>query len=241
MTVTGAARNRGGTFILSSEAISLQLSVPRILLSALGGLVCGVLGILLAKFLLHRRGLDDPFTAKNGYLPIIAMLLPGAAVGAFTGGIVPPIVGLLLMICCLTVSVTDCAHRILPNEAVLAILLIKLLFGIPTLCGVQGFLPFDLIQSLIGLACCFAVFALPGLFGKKVGAGDIKLAAAAGFFLGINYALLAVMLMGVFVIIYSIVQRKVPFLSFFKTYIPMGPFIAAGLFIAYLFSLNLSF
>ncbi len=206
----------------------MEIFIIRILVCALLGVGVGFAGVYFAKLLLKQRGLEYSLTKKAERLIICLMGLPGGAIGGFCGGYFLPVCGLCLLCICLTVSLTDFTNRIIPNQGVLALLLLSLAFGIPSMCGVKGFPEFDIVQSLIGLAVCFAVFALPGLFGKKVGAGEIKLAAAMGFCLGINYALLAIALMGILVILYAMAQRRLPLMGFLKTQIPMAPFITVG-------------
>lgn len=208
--------------------------IIRTAICAVCGVAIGIIGIILAKLLLKQRNLEYVNSKKTDVLLSLAMAVPGGAVGAFTSGVALPICGLLLLCICVCISYADTYARVIPNQTVLAILVLGLAFGIPTLCGVENFLKFNIVQSLIGFVVCFIVFALPGLFGKKVGAGDIKLAAATGFFLGIYYALIAVVVMGVLVIVYGIFQRKLPLLSYMKTEIPMGPFITVGLMAAFI-------
>ena len=214
----------------------IESFIIRILACALLGVGAGVLGVYFAKLLLKQRGLEYSLSKKTERITVCLMALPGGAIGAFCGGYVLPICGLCLLCICVTVSLTDFTNRIIPNQGVLALLLLSLAFGIPSMCGVKGFPEFDVVQSLIGLAVCFVVFSLPGLFGKKVGAGDIKLAAAMGFCLGINYALLAIAVMGMMVILYGMLQRRLPIMGFLKTQIPMAPFITVGCMAAFILS-----
>ena len=217
----------------------MQDLILRISCCAAAGFGCGVASLAWIRRLVRNRELLFPLSRRASRILIAAAVLLGGAVGGLTSGIVPPICGLLLMCICITASVIDWTHRIIPNDTILALLALALAGGLPTLFGLDGFLPFNLWLSLAGLAACFAVFALPGLFGKQVGAGDVKLAAAMGFFLGLGNALLGVVLMGALVILYSCLQRKLPILEFLKTQIPMGPFITAGLFVVYLGSFYL--
>lgn len=207
--------------------------ILRILLAAAAGFGGWKAAEAWIGYLLLRRGKTFSLTGK-------AKLLLGAAdaaVGGILGLLIPEIpallCGILLLIVCTVLSVTDWVHRLIPNPAVLAILALTLLFGVPALLGVPGFPSFRPLQSLIGLAVGLGLFALPGLFGKNVGAGDIKLAGAMGFFLGIYPMLLGLIVMGLLVIGYGLVQSRVPVLKFFRSYIPMGPFIAAGMLTAF--------
>ena len=216
------------------EGASLPVLILRIVCCAILGVLAGLAAKAWTKYLLRKRALEYTLTPKWEKLLCAATTVLGGAAGGLTTGIVAPVCGLLLLVICAVVSVTDWLHRIIPNPAVLALLLLKLALALPALLGVPGFPEFDLLQSALGLAVCFIVFSLPGLFGKKVGAGDIKFAAAMGFFLGLMNALYAVIVMGLLIIAYSVFQRRAPILEVFKSFIPMGPFIAVGTYAVYL-------
>ena len=111
----------------------------------------------------------------------------------------------------------------IPNELVLAILILAAVFGF------TGAIVFNIWQSLLGMVVCFVIFFLPSLFGKQVGAGDIKLAAAMGFALGLTGGLYAVAGMGTLVLLYVLIDRRMPLPQRLKTMIPMGPFLAVSL------------
>ena len=134
----------------------------------------------------------------------------------------------------ITVAVSDGLCRIIPNPTVLAVFSAALARIAASLLHLPGAPGFGLLSSLGGMVFCFAVFFAPGLMGKRVGAGDIKLAAAMGFLLGFGNALLAIVVMGVLMLGYSMAQRKMPLLTFLKTDIPMGPFISAGMMFAWM-------
>jgi len=76
---------------------------------------------------------------------------------------------------------------------------------------------------------CFVIFFLPSLFGKQVGAGDVKLAAAMGFALGLTGSLYAIACMGALVLLYTFLDNRLPLAERLKSMIPMGPFLALGL------------
>ena len=134
----------------------------------------------------------------------------------------------------LTLAVADWLCRIIPNPTVLAVFGLKLLLMAAALLHIPGAPTFRVLSSLIGMVFCLLVFSAPGLMGKRVGAGDIKLAAAMGFLLGLQTTLIAIVIMGVLMLGYSVFQRKMPLLVFLKTDIPMGPFLAAGMLLAWM-------
>ena len=100
--------------------------------------------------------------------------------------------------------------------------------------GLIGLISFQIWQSLLGLAVCFVIFFLPSLFGKAVGAGDVKLASAMGFALGLVGSLYAVVCMGALVLLYALIDSRVPLPQRLKTMIPMGPFLALALIVVLL-------
>lgn len=208
--------------------------IARILCCTAAGYGCGVGADIWTGRLLQQRGHEYLLSSKAKRLLPLITTAAGAALGLFAERGTDALCGLLLLVICATVFLCDWMHRIIPNPTVLALFGLKLAIGIPGLLKVPGFPPFDPVGALIGMVACFIVFCLPGFLGKNVGAGDIKLAAAMGFLLGIYSALLAVVLMGLLVLAYTAAQNQAPFLAFLKTNIPMGPFIAVGMFAAYL-------
>ena len=132
----------------------MTVIVLRILLAAAAGFGGWKAAQAWITYLLQRREKDCTLSKKAG-------LLLGAAdavIGGVLGWLIPEIPTLICAIALLTVctvlSVTDWTHRLIPNPAVLAIVCLKLLFGVPALCGVAGFPEFHVLQSLIGLAVC---------------------------------------------------------------------------------------
>lgn len=198
------------------------------------GVVCAFICERIIYLLERKRNLKRKISIKEKWLLVIIMMLFGGAIGVFSKGIIHILYAFLLLCSCEIISVFDLHHRIIPNDAVTAIFIIKLLFGVPSLFGLQCFVQFRIVQSLLGLVVCFVVFCLPSFFGKNVGAGDVKLASALGFCLGLTNALFAVVIMGLVILTYGFVQRQMPVLSFFKNMIPMGPFIAFGMMVVLL-------
>lgn len=210
--------------------------ITRALCGAAGGALCTALAWVWTQRLLAQRGHELSLTMTQKYFLGAGIILCGVAIGILTEGVVTGIYGLLLLCICVTAAVIDWNFRIIPNETVLALLLLTLVFGIPALLGIGGFPPFAPLQSLLGLLACFAVFLAPSVMGKKVGAGDVKFAAAMGFCLGLTNALVAVVAMGVLMLAWCVVQNRMPLLAMLKSNIPMGPFITAGLFATFLWA-----
>ena len=183
----------------------------------------------LAAKLLKARGKELNMSKTEKYLLLGAAAVCGAFTGWTCGFTAESLYLLALLVISQTVAVCDIQERIIPNETVLAILALTLFFGIPSALGAIGFPDFNLWHSLIGLGACFLIFTLPALFKKNVGAGDVKLAAAMGFALGIGNSLFAIVVMGLMIIAVMFMQRQMPALEYLKRMVPMGPFLAAAM------------
>lgn len=198
------------------------------------GAGCGCGALAWAYRLLRSRKRQESLPCLAERLIVLAAAVCGGTIGFYSRAWLPMIFTLALLTVGIAVAVPDWLCRIIPNPTVLAVFALKLLLIAGALLGIPGVPSFSLLSSLGGMVCCFVIFSLPGLMGKQVGAGDIKLAAAVGFLLGFSGALLAIVCMGVLMLGYCVVQQRMPLLKFLKTNIPMGPFIAAGMVIAYL-------
>lgn len=200
-----------------------------ILAGVLGGAACGCGAIHWAHRLLQTRNRPERTFASAKILLILAAAGIGGVIGYFNQQVLPLLSGLAIMTVAMTVLITDWLCRLIPNPTVLAVLAIKLVLIVAALLHIPGAPAIGLLSSLGGLAFCFVAFFLPGFFGKNVGAGDVKLAAAMGFLLGFFGSLYAIIIMGILMFVYALAQHKMPVIAFLKTNIPMGPFIAAGM------------
>jgi prepilin signal peptidase PulO-like enzyme (type II secretory pathway) len=140
----------------------------------------------------------------------------------------------LILIICVTISVIDFHYRIIPNELLLGMLIIKILVGVLGLTGIAIFPKWNILLSLVGLVTGFIVFAIPGAFGKAVGAGDVKLAASVGFCLGVNGLLSSIVLMGLGVLAFSLIQKNKTLRNMMYDMIPLGPFMSVAMIIVML-------
>jgi prepilin signal peptidase PulO-like enzyme (type II secretory pathway) len=187
------------------------------------GAVLAVPTRLICGLLLKRRGYAQMLERKHFWILFSCMAVIGGVIGWQAGVSFRGLYLFLLLFVAACVFYIDAKHRIIPNELVLAILVFALVFGL------TGAIRFNIWQSLLGFAVCFVIFFIPALFGKKVGAGDIKLAAAMGFALGLTGSLYAIAGMGVLVLIYILFDHRMPLPQMLKTMIPMGPFLTLAL------------
>lgn len=200
----------------------MQAFLPVIYGAALGAMLA-VPARLLYGFLLKQRGIAGQMERKHFWMLLAGLVLIGGVIGWRAGVTFRGLYLMLLLLVAGLAFLIDATHRIIPNELVLAILVLAAVFGL------TGAIRFQIWNSLLGLAVCFVIFFLPGLFGKQVGAGDVKLAAAMGFALGLKGSLYAIACMGALVLLYVILDWRIPFAQRLKTIIPMGPFLALAL------------
>ena len=203
--------------------------ILRVLTGTAAGLIAQPAAQALASMLLKARGKELKMRKGEKLILLAVSAVCGAAI-AFSCGYSPESLYLIgLLVLSQTVAITDIHERIIANETVLGIIVLTLVFGIPSALGAKGFPDFNIAHSIIGLAACFIIFMLPAIFRKNVGPGDVKLAAAMGFALGIGNSLFAVMVMGMMIISVMFMQRRMPAIEYLKKMIPMGPFLAAAM------------
>jgi len=144
----------------------------------------------------------------------------------------------VLLCALIVITGTDLSHRIIPDAITLPGMVIGLVASATTL-------PVGFINGLLGLlvgggVLWFAAWMSPYLFGKEgMGGGDIKLLGMVGAFLGWKPALLTILLgalagsiVGIALIATRVIRRD--------DYVPFGPFLALGAFIALLFHQDLT-
>lgn len=199
-----------------------------LILWILFGAACGSLltlpAIWISNVMLKKRSLEA--IQLSGKALAALTVLAGLAGGctAWRAGVtVQMVYGMLMLGISMMIALIDAKHRIIPNELVLSVIVLSALFGAFRL------IRFDWVSTLIGFAACFILFMLPALMAKKVGAGDVKLAAAMGFALGLGGSMAAVAVMGALVLFYTLAEQRVLSLGAIKRLIPMGPFLAAAL------------
>ena len=196
---------------------------------AAAGMLCKFAADAAVAFYRKKKNLEAEESRMERGIILLLMAVFGGCFAALFPLSAETVYYFLLMTLGMAVAITDVHHRRIPNLFLIIMLAVRICFGIPALLGAPGFPEFPIVQSLLGLVLCFAIFFAPGFFGKSVGAGDVKLAAVMGFCLGLTNALIAIVIMGILVIVWSMVQRRMPMLEYLKSTIPMGPFLAAGM------------
>ena len=208
--------------------------IVNILTGCLLGAAMKPLSDPLSRRLLTVRNKEYRETRKMYLLQLLISALLGGGIGYRFGFSLQSLFLILLLFVGNVISFTDIQCRIIPNDMIITIFGIKLVFGILALMKVGNLPKWNPLLSLAGFAVLAAIFFLPVIFGKKIGFGDIKLAMAMGFAAELMPGLYAICLMGVLVVIYGILQRQVPFIGFLKMDFPMGPFLCTALILALL-------
>ena len=194
-----------------------------IAIGAVAGAAAAVAVRFLCALLLRQRGLRAGMPIAHFFMLLGSLAAIGAVIGWRAGMTLRGLYLMLLLCVSAAAFYIDARHRIIPNELVLAIIALAAGFGL------AGAIPFRLGSSLLGLAVCFVIFFIPGMLGKQIGAGDIKLAAAMGFALGFAGSMYAVAGMGALVLCYILLPGRIRFSERLRQTIPMGPFLTLAL------------
>lgn len=123
------------------------------------------------------------------------------------------------------ISFTDIKHHIIPDSLVIIILLTGMVFSIIS----KSFLN-CVLGTFSGGGIMFIIALIPG----SIGGGDVKLMAALGAYLGAKGIIYSIMLGFILSSIYSFIILLLKKKGC-KDYIPLGPFLCMGTFIAFYF------
>lgn len=203
------------------------------ILMILCGALAGYLSLLLSKKLIIARKGEIPqkglVTGK--YAPLFWVTLGSAGFGLiqlFDAGLLRNAEYAVVYLICLCIGAVDFTIRKIPNSLLLALIANRTLFL------ALNFSKDELKLSLWGFGAAVVIFMLPSLLKINVGAGDIKLAAITGFYLGVNGFLQAMIIMAVTITIYGfyLMIRRIGNL---RSKTAMGPYLVFGMFCSMLF------
>ncbi|NLW73579.1 MAG: prepilin peptidase [Clostridiales bacterium] len=199
------------------------------------GAVAGLLSLMLTKILVRERSETMPLHVVLSHrLAPYGWCLLCAAWFAFVyytgGGVLERAEYITVFVICLIIAAVDLVVKKIPNSMLLALVAARIL---------SLALRFDIEavkSSFLGFFAAAVIFAIPSFFGVSVGAGDMKLAAVAGLYLGPGGFLQAMVIMGALMSFYGIciLTRKTGNL---KTQAAMGPYLATGLIVTLVFPL----
>lgn len=158
---------------------------------------------------------------------MLILSIVNGTIWAFAGLFISsPIIGLLIALqfsIGIIIGFIDISIRIIPNELVLTLLILGVIFQILNF-GFEALL-YALISMIVMMTVFVSVAAFVG-FGK-VGAGDVKLAGAVGLALGYPLVITAVYMMSIILLIYiaaGLLTKKISLATMF----PLAPFIISG-------------
>lgn len=201
----------------------------------------GVLGEgmrrLTRRLIQNRTGLpaQNPLL-KSWWSPVVWIAVCAAAGGFISVYITEHIssieyIGIFLIL--ISIAVIDISIRKIPNELLIMLVALKLFAAFASLN------PASLLTAALGLAVGLVLFMVPLFIGVGVGWGDVKMAAAAGFCLGIAGILQATMVMAAVMacyLLFLVITKK----GNRKTKAAMGPALSLGMMVALLFPLALA-
>jgi leader peptidase (prepilin peptidase)/N-methyltransferase len=165
------------------------------------------------------------FTTRNIIVILISGLLFLISFLQFSLNIIF-IQALVLNSILIVASFIDIKHQIIPNKLIICTLIIGIL------CLFINDISFA--NALGGMVLGGGVLLLLALVPRVLGGGDIKLMFVLGMFLGAKGVLVALFLAFVIASIISILLLSLK-IKKRKDYIPFGPFLALGTFIAFHF------
>lgn len=199
-------------------------------------IVFGIIGLIIGykvtdisnRIIKYKRPETD--IDENNFLDSNIMRVMIVAVTAvlwvLSGSINNTIIGLLIsaqITIGIIIAYIDVKIRIIPNELVLAMVVLGIIFQILN----YGFKA--LIGAAITMVVMMAVFtAVAGFVGfGKVGAGDVKLAGAMGIALGYPLIVTAIGVMAVSLLVFILTGMALKKI-YLSTMLPFAPFMITG-------------
>lgn len=208
-------------------------SLIRIAVLAVIGLVGGYFVPGLTQRVLDYKGKqkNKAYPAQPGYMAMPCKLICATVSGVGLGlcAYAEEAWYLLLAVTLVwlvgaVVFLTDVRVRIIPNEAVLALLVLGGVLRVLT-AGVSSLL--NSLLTMLGIMVVWLV--LGGILGHgSVGAGDVKLCGVIGFLFGVPGVVVPVLVMAGSMLLYIVIGLMTRRLRL-KSYFPMGPFLVAGM------------
>jgi Flp pilus assembly protein, protease CpaA len=203
-------------------------------LYGLVGLVAGYYLFIWTEKLIKKKCLqrnnknEDPFN-KN-YIKIAFCIINAVAwawAGLQVGEPLDMLLFAILFSLATMIAMIDLRIHTIPNELVIAILIIGICFQLIHFGGRSLLIA---VACMLGIMILFMIVAAIVGF-DKVGAGDVKLAGAMGLVLGYPHILSAVLVMCVAMLIFIFIGMKTYRLTL-KSMYAYGPFMMIGLIVA---------
>lgn len=226
------------------------------IIAAVSGLIAGFIFWKLAIIQISKRTKDavKQNSLKKIYIPVLWMFISAIS---FVGLVflygskyfpandfeyVSKVIEYALYISIVfNIAAVDFLIRKIPNELLLYLMLIKVVFVVIALLNLEKTpetAAMDLVFTpLIGLVVGFFLFSIPSMFKINIGAGDVKFSGVIGFCLGYYLFLQAMIIMAIILLgylLFLLITRK----GNLKTATAMGPYLALGAVITILFPLS---
>jgi len=196
------------------------------------GAVSGLLCLLLTRKLIYYRNKTKTNSFLTGkYAPFLWIIIGATAFYLIYIAEISEIKKIeysVVYVVCLTLGAVDFLIRKIPNSLILMLIANKIVFI------ALDFSVDEIKKSVFGFAVACVVFVIPSFLKISVGAGDIKLAAATGLYLGVIDFMQAMIIMAVSFALYGF-YMLIKKTGNFRTKTAMGPYLALGLFFTLLF------
>lgn len=213
-------------------------------MNTVSALIYGIVGLIIGfkvpnisyKIMEYKKGKDNTAIKNNflnyKYVAFLLSLFNGIAwfLSAYhkVGGLYASLIAVQITLA-LIIAHIDINIRIIPNELVLTIIVLGILYQ-TIFFGLYG-----IIGSVMSMIFIMVVFtAVAGFMGfGKVGAGDVKFAGAIGLSLGYPLITTAMGTMAIVLFVFIIIGLLFKKIQM-STMLPLGPFLSAGYLIALL-------
>ncbi len=188
---------------------------------------------LFARFIYKKRFGEQLFNGKKGVvIQLISIVLSGLmmdALGIYGFSLISRVSLVTLAATALLIGRIDRNKMIIPNEMILALLVIRVISLFGEMFIDNNPVGITLFDTLAGIFAATAIFLMARLFSKGcVGMGDIKLLAVVGMYVGVG-TILPLLIVTVFSsLIYSVIMIAKKTISK-KDTMSFAPFIAAGI------------
>lgn len=182
--------------------------------------------IIELKLAQRQKQKEANFLDRRNWLILMSISngLFWGIIGYFAPSLLTGVLICLLVTLAIMFTVIDMIIHIIPNEMILAGLILGIAFQLST---------FGLKHFWIALACMASIIVIFTIVGlilglNKIGAGDVKLAGLMGLILGYPLILYAILMMCVALIIYTVLGLSTGKMTH-VTMFAFAPFLMLGL------------
>lgn len=205
-----------------------------IILGVIGSVLGAKIPAISARIIKYKKRKintsDDDIFLYSKWLKMVLCAVSGAVwmLAVLCAGNI--LIGILIAIQItigIIVAYIDVSIRIIPNELVLTLIIVGIIFQI-LLNGFKS-LGYAIISMIVMMAVFLSVAGFVGL--GKVGAGDVKLAGVMGMTLGYPLIITAVFVMSIVLLVFTVaglLMKKI----YLSSMLPLAPFMISGYLVA---------